>query len=245
MDFDGTLARIVDDPASARPLPGATRVLQSLASVFRVVAVVSGRRASFLGTQLAAAAPGVRLLGLYGMEELVGGRVHLAPGLDTWAGPAAAVAAAARAEAPPGVGVEAKGVSVTLHWRSAPDAAPWVEAFARERAAATGLVLQPGRMAVELRPPVDIDKGSTTERLAAGCRAACFVGDDAGDLAAFAALDRLALGGVRVAKVAVADRESPAALVTTADVVVHGPDGAVALLRALAEAAGAPGAHAP
>jgi trehalose 6-phosphate phosphatase len=95
-------------------------------------------------------------------------------------------------------------------------------------------------MAVELRAPVAIDKGSTVERLAGGGGAACFLGDDAGDLAAFAALDRLAATGLVTVKVAVADEESPPALVADADVVVRGPHRAIELLGRLADAAGAP-----
>ena len=79
-----------------------------------------------------------------------------------------------------------------------------------------------------------IDKGQVVERLARGCSAACFAGDDAGDLAAFAALDRLALEGTRTVRLAVADEETPPALVAAADVVAGGPAEALALLSALA-----------
>jgi len=146
------------------------------------------------------------------------------------------VAAAALAQAPAGVGVEAKGAALAIHWRRAPEAGAWAQAFAREAAAATGLVLQPGRRALELRPPLAIDKGDVVERLAAGATAACFAGDDAGDLSAFAALDRLADGGMAVVRLAVADSETPPALVAAADVVVASPVEALALLSRLADA---------
>jgi trehalose 6-phosphate phosphatase len=84
---------------------------------------------------------------------------------------------------------------------------------------------------------VGIDKGQVVERLARGCRAACFAGDDAGDLAAFAALDRLALEGTRAVRLAVADEETPPELVAAADVVARGPVEALALLSAVATAA--------
>jgi trehalose 6-phosphate phosphatase len=89
-------------------------------------------------------------------------------------------------------------------------------------------------MAVEFRPPVGIDKGSVVETLARGCAAACFAGDDAGDLAAFAALDRLAPDGTRTVRVAVTDEETPPELVAAADVIVRGPAEALDLFRALA-----------
>ena len=239
-DFDGTLAPIVADPDVAAPLPEAPAVLGSLARRFAVVGVVSGRPASFLAERLAGAGPGVRLVGVYGLEWIEDGRLRHAPEAEAWRGPAAQVVEAARAAfAGEAVGVEDKGASVTVHWRRAPEAGPRARAFAQEWAARTGLVLQTGRRAVELRPPVGIDKGTAVAGLIAACRAACFMGDDAGDLAAFAALDRLAETGGRAVRVAVGDEESPPELIAAADVVVQGPQEAVALLARLARRASA------
>ena len=63
LDFDGTLAPIVDDPNKARPLPGTDELLAHLAARFAAVALLSGRPADYLVKH--AAAPGVRYLGLY------------------------------------------------------------------------------------------------------------------------------------------------------------------------------------
>ncbi len=238
-DFDGTLAPIVADPAAAVPLPGAPAVLAALARRFGVVAVVSGRPAAFLAGRLAAAGPAVRLFGVYGLEWIEDGEVRLAPEAEPWRAAASEVVAAARREfAGEAVGIEDKGVSVTVHWRQSPAAGGRAVAFARVWSARTGLALQPGRRAVEFRPPVGIDKGAVVERLARGCRAACFAGDDAGDLAAFAALDRLAAEGTRTVRLAVADEESPPELVDAADMVVNGPAEALDVLAALAGEAG-------
>ena len=133
------------------------------------------------------------------------------------------VEAAREAFAGEDVGIEDKGVSVTVHWRQAPDAGERALDFARTWSQRTGLVRQPGRMAVEFRPPISIDKGAVVERVARGMAAACFAGDDDGDLAAFAALDRLAARGTRTVRVAVADEETPPDLVAAADIVVPGP----------------------
>ena len=43
-------------------------------------------------------------------------------------------------------------------------------------------------MAIELRPPIDVDKGDAANALIAGFDVAAFVGDDTGDLPAFAEL---------------------------------------------------------
>lgn len=233
LDYDGTLAPIVDDPAGARPVPGVSEVLAALARRVAVVAVVSGRPAAYLRDNLGAP-PGVRLAGLYGMEEVTTDGVWRDPEAEAWAPAVDDVARRVRSAAPHGVEVEPKGLSVTLHWRRAHDAAGWVEDRARSEAAATGLALQPGRMAVELRPPVAADKGTVVARLGTGRLAVAYFGDDLGDLPAFAVLAELAAAGVAVARVAVAGGDSPPAMAAAADLVVEGPERAVALLAALA-----------
>lgn len=234
-DFDGTLAPIVADPAEAYPLPEAPSVLGALAQRFALVAVVSGRPVSFLAQRLASAGPALRLFGAYGLEWMEDGAVHRAPIVEPWRGAVAQVVEAARsAFGGEAVGIEDKEISVTVHWRQAPEAGERAWDFARDWSRRTGLMLQPGRMAVEFRPPVGIDKGSVVEQLARGSAAACFAGDDSGDLAAFAALDRLASDGTRTVRIAVTDEETPRELVAAADVVVRGPGEALDLFRALA-----------
>jgi trehalose 6-phosphate phosphatase len=73
LDFDGTLAPIVDDPNEARPLPGALELLGYLAARFAAVALLSGRTADYLAKY--AAAPRLRYLGLYGLQEIHDGHV--------------------------------------------------------------------------------------------------------------------------------------------------------------------------
>jgi trehalose 6-phosphate phosphatase len=251
-DFDGTLSPIVDDPAAARPLGGVPELLRQLADRFAVVAVVSGRPASFLVEHLGHATgnvtgevSGVRFIGLYGMEEAaLDGTVRLADAAASWLPVVADAAVRLRAEAPEEVLVEVKGAAVTAHWRRTPGA----EAVVLERVAAeatrTGLVPHLGRSSVELRPPVGIDKGTVVGELTHGCRAACFLGDDLGDLPAYAALARRsATDGTAVVGVAVRDAETAPEVLAAADLVVDGPEGAVAVLAWLATHSGgeAPG----
>ncbi len=235
LDFDGTLAPIVADPSVARPLDGVVEVLGHLATRLALVAVVSGRPAEFLATALGPP-PGLRLLGLYGLEEVgADGRVRSPASVEQWRPVVARVTERARATAPGGLSIEAKGLTVTLHWRQHPGTAGWAEAFADDQCARTGLVAQRGRMAVELRPPVAVDKGTAVRALAEGYAAVGCFGDDLGDLAAFAALGQLASQGIAVARVAVTDAESPPEVAAAADVVVEGPAGALALLRLLGD----------
>jgi trehalose 6-phosphate phosphatase len=128
-----------------------------------------------------------------------------------------------------------KGLSVTLHWRARPDAQAWVARFCDEEVERTGLAVQPGRMSMELRPPLDVDKGRVVSRLGAGFTPVACFGDDLGDLPAFEALAAMSASGVTVARVAVVDGESPPEVAAAADVVVEGAAGAVRLLQRLAD----------
>jgi len=236
VDFDGSLAPIVPDPASARVLPAARAALARVAPHLGRVAVVSGRTAEFL--MAAVDVGGVEHVGAYGLERVVGGVVvvdsRAAPFLD-------AVAQAAREahSAFPDLLVESKGeVAVTLHWRSQPGRGTEVIEWAEAAAARLGLDAPlRGRMAVELRPPVPVDKGTSVVDLARGMTTAVFAGDDAGDVPAFDALHVLVDAGVLAhgVSIGVCSDESPAAI-NAADVVVDGPTGLAALLDELADA---------
>jgi trehalose 6-phosphate phosphatase len=232
-DFDGTLAPIVDDPAAAVPLDGVPSVLTRLALRYARVAVISGRPVAYLVDHLGGAS-GVLLVGLYGLERARGGQVDEVLEAAAWRPVVDQVATVAAAEAPAGVGVEHKGLAVTLHVRTAPEHLGWVETWSSRQAAGTGLIVHPGRMSVELRPPVEADKGTVVAELASGLDAVCFMGDDRGDLPAFAALARLAAAGCDTLAIAVNSDEAPTELLAAADLVVDGPVGVLDLLETLA-----------
>jgi trehalose 6-phosphate phosphatase len=228
LDFDGTLSAIVPDPVGARPWPGVTSLLARLADRFALVAVISGRPADFLHEVLGSP-PGVTLIGLYGL-----GRVG--PDARSWEPVIAAAVAQARAEAPDGVYVEPKGLTVTLHWRNAPETGGWAHSFASRQEEERGLWVYPGRMSLELRPPVEVDKGTVVRSLVEGMRAVAVFGDDLGDLPAFDAVAELGGRGLAVVRVAVVDAESDVRVAAQSDLVVEGPAGAVTLLEQLAAA---------
>ena len=240
-DFDGTLAPIVPDPDRARPLPGVTETLYRLAARFGRVAVVSGRPVTFLASNLGLAPPlpeALRVVGIYGLESLGrDGSVVAHPAAEEWRAAVEEAAGRAETEAPAGVRVERKGLSVTIHWREAPAAREWAEAFTARASVDLGLAPYPAKASCELRPPLAVDKGSAVTDLATGFAAACFLGDDLGDLPAFAALDRLAAGGAVTVKVVAAGPEVPEPVLAAADVVVAGPEAALAFLADLADRA--------
>jgi trehalose 6-phosphate phosphatase len=237
LDFDGTLAPIVEDPAAARMSPELHQTLASLVRALASVAVVSGRPAAFLGEHVRV--PGVRLLGVYGTEEWRDGAAvpdeeaqRWQPMLDT-----ARDRIAAALEGHPGLLLEDKGLAVALHWRNAPNreaAGAYADRVLADIAVETGLAHEPGKFVLELRPPVALDKGSAVRSILKdpAVRTIVYAGDDKGDLAAFAAAQEA--GGLAVA--VDHGEETPQAVRDTADLVIQGTDAMATWLRELAAA---------
>lgn len=229
LDFDGTLAEIVQRPELARAVEGARDALEALAKRAALVAIVTGRPS--LDVRALIDVDHVEVHGLYGME---GDTDPAAGALVETILPLAEVAAAEF----PGAWVERKGLSVAVHVREAVDpGAAEAELGPRLRALAAGFGLEvvTGKRVIELaagRP----SKGALVERLVAerGAEAALFAGDDVADLDAFDALDRLEAAGLGTVRVAVRGAETPPGLLERADVVVEGPAGLLALLQDLA-----------
>lgn len=249
LDFDGTLAPIVPDPTAARAHPAALSALARLTPRLDSVVVVTGRPATLAVEYagLAAFVGGVgrvTVLGQYGLERWDSTTGRLVTPLVA---PAVAAARTALPAVLAAVGladqvwVEDKGQAFAVHTRRAPDP---VAAFDRltgaldQLAAAHGLLLEPGRLVLELRPQ-GVDKGVAltdylTERSAG---AVLYAGDDLGDLPAFAAVERLRSTGVPGVTVCSGSAEVHA-VADRADLVVDGPAGVVDLLRWLGERVG-------
>lgn len=230
----------MEDPGAARPLEGTAAVLTRLADTYARVAVISGRPVSYLVERLAGEGAGAtEFVGLYGMQRCrrgPDGELHVVESAEAlpWRAALEDAAGSAEARAPAGVTVERKGLAVTIHYRRAPEHAGWAERFAQDEAQRSGLALHPGKMSVELRPPVGTDKGTVLEELAAGQRAVFFAGDDIGDVPAFRAMGSMRARGIATLSVAVSGAETPRDVTTAADLVVDGPEGVLRILEELA-----------
>ena len=241
VDFDGTLAPIVEDPAAARATTAATAALSRLALLAGTVAIITGRpaadAASFAGVT---DVPGIIVLGHYGMQRWERGTLSspaAPPGLSTARADLPGVLSAAAAAR--GTFVEDKGEALAVHTRRAAQPQAELERLRAPLAGLaqrTGLALEPGRFVLELRPP-GADKGRAIADLAAerGPGAILFCGDDLGDRAAFAAVRQLRSEGTPGLLVCSGSAEVPE-LAAEADLVVDGPAGIAGLLAGLADA---------
>jgi trehalose 6-phosphate phosphatase len=217
LDVDGTLAPIVARPEDAAVPEEARSELRRLAERYALVGCVSGRPSA--DAERVVGVPGLVYVGEHGLE--------LAPEALAW-----------RARLDEFVrevdwAAERKPLSVSFHWRTAPDpeaAETYLERVA-ERALAAGMRPRFGRKVLEIRPPVEADKGSAVRALLAerGLNRALYAGDDSTDLDAFRGLD-----GLEVAvRIAIASAEGPEDLAVAADLVLGGPDALLELLHQL------------
>jgi trehalose 6-phosphate phosphatase len=239
LDFDGTLAPIVTDPAAARLEPGVIEALAALARTGVQIAVITGRDAR-TAAELGGfdAVPGLVIEGLYGAESWQAGQLTAA------AEPAEIGELRARLpsvlaahSADPEVWIEDKRLSLVLHTRRAADPAAAISSLrgpVTELAGQLGLDVHDGRHVLEIRLP-GYDKGAVLRRLVTRFEpsAVLFAGDDLGDLPAFAVVRDLREQG-RPAWAVAASSAEVCALDEVADVRVDGPAGVLALLAALA-----------
>ena len=241
LDIDGTLAPIVEMADDANVPEGTRQLLIAVARRYGMVACVSGRRASEARAMVSIGT--ISYIGSHGAELLRAGWTEpvLDPAVEDWA---RRVQDFARETDTTDlrrwrVRIEDKGPIVAFHWRGAPDedsARAMVDAIAK-RAEEAGFRTHWGRKVLEVRPPVRIDKGAGVTAFLDGAQlsAAVYVGDDATDLDAFRALERLAEEGqiAHVIRVGVLSEDGPAGIAEEADVTVEGTDGVRELLAML------------
>ncbi|MFJ9057271.1 trehalose-phosphatase [Streptomyces sp. NBC_00111] len=245
LDFDGTLADIVPDPEQSRAHPRVVPALSALAPRIAAVAVITGRPADTAVRYGGfAGAPGLDhlvVLGHYGAErwDAATATVHAPPpdpGVEAVRAELPAVLAEAGADE--GTWIEEKGGrAVAVHTRRAADPQAAFEALRAPLAglaARHGLIVEPGRLVLELRPP-GMDKGVALEAYvkAVGAEAVLYAGDDLGDLAAYAAVEKLRTEGV--AGLLVCSGAEVPELAERADLVLPGPAAVADLLHSLAQ----------
>ena len=199
LDLDGTLAPLFPRPDDTIIGVSIRRLLIRLQKAMGGrVAIVSGRSIAVIDRIVAI--PGLAVAGIHGLERRSAAghvtRVTAGTGLL-----AARHELADLVNQQPRLLLEDKGTSLGLHYRVAPELEAVAHAAAVSIAERHGLVLQYGKMVVEVREPGP-DKGAALDAFMAeapfqGARP-IFVGDDMTDEAGFAAAQRFGGHGVLV-----------------------------------------------
>jgi trehalose 6-phosphate phosphatase len=244
LDFDGTLAPIVEDPELAYADSEAIAALARLGGLLGWIVLITGRPAAVAvrlgGFRDRAGLESMIVLGQYGVERWDAAT-------DTFRLPAEPNAIAVVKDELRSVldahnavaRVEHKGRAIAVHTRGLDDP---VETLRRltgplsDLARRHGLVVEPGRQVLEIRAP-GMDKGTALRSIVAetGARQVIFAGDDLGDLPAFQAVLQLRDQGILGLLGCSASAEEDA-LAEISDLIVDGPAGVAAWLTALAEA---------
>jgi trehalose 6-phosphate phosphatase len=250
VDFDGTLAPIINDPENAFAHSSAVTALGRLGAQVGHVVVITGRpvvtAVRLGGFRGVAGLDHLVVLGQYGVERWDAGT-------DTFVLPPEPEGIAAVAnELPPlltdlglgGARVEHKGRAIGIHTRELGDSGAALEQLSQplhDLAGRHGLQVEPGKSVLEIRAS-GFDKGDALLGIVAelGSRQVVFAGDDLGDLPAFRAVEQLRTAGIEGLLICAASHEEDA-LTEMADVVVEGPEGVAAWFDELAAALEAKG----
>ena len=201
LDYDGTLAPIVGHASQARLSTGMHEALLAcLAREDTEVTIVSGRALPDLRSRLAL--PGLGYAANHGLEIEGPGLARFAhPDLACFEERARALAGALHEIDEPGVWLEEKGASLSLHYREAPPGArDRIAERAREMIGRAGFQAREALCAVEARPPSGWDKGRAVFHVLRARHGpewpehvgVVYVGDDETDEDAFRALSGLA-----------------------------------------------------
>ena len=198
LDFDGTLVDLVDRPDGVVVDDDLVALMQHLVGTFAGrVALVSGRSVAQIEGFLGGAVPGIAVVGSHGAELRLPG-AHVRPDRPAALEEAERAFSAAFA-GEQGVVIEVKSLGVAVHYRMAPAHGAEARRLAERFAGTDGLVLQTGKMMVELRAGGH-DKGTgiaaLLRRAPFAGQVPVFAGDDVTDEAGLAVVAER--GGVGV-----------------------------------------------
>ena len=194
-DIDGTLSPLQSHPADAVISSRLRTAVHTLSRTTHVV-LLSGR--SVPDSRKIVGLDGVTYSGNHGVEWHRDGDEWVIPEAEPYVSTIHGIAEDAAVELRDVVGlyIEDKGPSLSIHYRQADDraaAASAIHAFIRRNPAAQGLKRAEGKLVIELRPPIDVNKGTSVETVVAErqLEVAVVFGDDVTDVDAFLAVQRL------------------------------------------------------
>lgn len=202
LDYDGTLTPIVKTPAQAKLSPDAKKQLAALARQVSLFAVVSGRKLSDIKAKVKIAAIGY--VGNHGLEIEYRGRSFkgIVPQDFPLTLKQIKGLLGEKLQNVKGIVFEDKGVILSLHYRQVKsnEVSKVKRVFSQtleDYRKSNKVRIATGKKVLEIRPPVDWDKGKAVSWLLHSCGIRnvfpIYVGDDKTDEDAFGALSGLGL----------------------------------------------------
>lgn len=242
LDLDGTLAPIMPRPDDVSVSASISKLIRDLSHKYLAVAIVSGRPATeakrIVGNSELA------YIGNHGFETMLPGRaVVVCDEAQPFVASIRELVDFSRSLeelVDSGIWLEDKVATMSLHYRRAQDpeaAKALIVQHIYPKIKELGLDPREGRMVVEVRPPVPINKGVAIGQLMdrLSTRQAIYIGDDTTDIDAFEELRARRRRKFRTLCVGVISDEMPAELPKFSDVLVERVSGVELALTLLAD----------
>ena len=239
-DIDGTIAPITPTPDETLVSPRCRSALATLASRLAMVATISGRNA--LKAREMLAIDNVVYVGNHGLDRWRDGNLEITEEAKEYPAVIQRLVERLRQDLDTSeLIIEAKGVSASVHYRQSREPLRAREAILRTIGSipeAQGLLVTEGKLVVEVRPPVRVDKGTSLRKLVAeyGLKGVIFLGDDVSDVDAFRSLHALSTQGTfRGLALGVLGQDTPPEIEQEADLLLRGVPEVEELLQRMAE----------
>ncbi|MBA7600022.1 hypothetical protein ES703_07068 [subsurface metagenome] len=239
-DVDGTVAEIAPTAEAVKVTPGCKKHLRSLVKRLPVVAATSGRLTEVLRRLVGV--DGVVYYGNHGLERWFKGQVEIRPEAQSYVGKTAvAIKELGPILHPLGVVFEDKGAGLVFHYRTLPHREKVRETILEEisrSSTARSFNIDKARTVIELRPPIEITKGSVLKEIIESYRlgAAVYMGDDVSDIDAFDTMHALSRStAFQGLALGVVGEETPPNVAERADLLLRGVDEVEAFLKWLDE----------
>lgn len=184
-DVDGTISPIVDQPDKAQVTPQNHNLLQQLHTQLTFVGVISGRSAEDVAQRVGI--EGLVYIGNHGLEHWEDGILTPSPQVAKFRPALESALIALKAHQVDGLFIEDKQATLSIHYRNVANPTHFAQEFTpiiQRIASDNNLQHFQGRMIFELRPPLDIHKGTAFRDLieSHNLQAALYLGDDTTDV---------------------------------------------------------------
>lgn len=238
-DIDGTIAAITPTPDETLVSSLCRSSLTTLASSMALVAVLTGRD-SFRARDMLGI-DGAVYVGNHGLDMWRNGKLGIREDAMEYAPAIQVLVNKLRHDLDiPGLLIEDKGVSIGIHYRLSREPGRAREAILDmldHVHEAQGFLVTEGKLVVEVRPPVGVDKGTSLRQLATeyGLKGVLYLGDDVTDVDAFRALHALTSEGLCAGlAIGVLGQNTPSDIEQEADLLLEGVTEAEELLQRIA-----------
>ena len=240
-DVDGTISQTAPTPQQAEVTPLCRQYLSALCNHLALVAAISGRSAAQVRDMVGI--DGMVYIGNHGLERWTGGHSEFIKDAQNYP---PIIEAITRELSPllsiEGLSIENKGVTATIHYRLCSDhqaAKREILASIENSPHARSLrIMQESKYAINLLPPVRVDKGTAILKLIReyNLRGGIYLGDDVTDIYAFRAIRTATRNpDFQGFAIGITSKEMPEKLAEETDFTLNGVDDVERFLKWLAQ----------